>query len=48
MSGGEFSIKVERKVKCKECDGSGSESGKRKSCDVCNGTGRERRVQSSF
>lgn len=48
MSGGEFSVKVKRNVKCSKCDGSGSETGKRKTCDVCKGSGRERRVQNSF
>ncbi|MDY0097165.1 MAG: molecular chaperone DnaJ [Candidatus Dojkabacteria bacterium] len=48
MKGGEYSIKVERNVPCSKCDGSGSDTGKRKTCDVCNGSGRERRVQNSF
>jgi len=48
MKGGEFKVKIKRNVKCEKCEGSGSESGKRKTCDVCKGTGRERRVQNSF
>lgn len=48
MKGGEYSIKVKREVRCSKCNGSGSESGKRKTCPTCKGTGRERRVQSSF
>lgn len=48
MKGGEFGVKIKRNVKCSKCDGSGSETGKRKTCDVCKGSGRERRVQNSF
>lgn len=48
MHGGEYEIKVKRNVRCSNCQGSGSENGERKTCDVCNGTGRERRVQNSF
>ena len=48
MKGGEYSVKIERNVKCSNCEGSGSETGKRKTCDVCKGSGSERRVQNSF
>lgn len=48
MHGGEYEIKVRRNIRCEKCNGSGSESGERKTCDVCKGTGRERRVQNSF
>lgn len=48
MKGGEFGVKIKRNVKCSKCDGTGSETGKRKTCDVCKGSGRERRVQDSF
>ncbi len=48
MKGGEFKIGIRRNVPCSKCHGSGSESGKRKTCDVCKGSGRERRVQNSF
>lgn len=48
MKGGEYEIGIKRNVKCSRCNGTGSESGKRKTCDVCNGTGKERRVQNSF
>lgn len=48
MRGGEYSIRVRREVKCSKCDGSGSKSGKRKTCPTCKGSGRERRVQNSF
>jgi molecular chaperone DnaJ len=48
MKGGEFSIKVKREVKCSKCSGSGSETGERKTCPTCKGSGRERRVQNSF
>ncbi len=48
MDGGEFTIKVKRNVKCSKCNGSGSDTGKRKSCDECKGTGRSRRIQNSF
>lgn len=48
MKGGEFSIKVKRNVKCSKCDGTGSKTGKRETCDVCKGTGRERKIRNSF
>ncbi len=48
IKGGEFKIGIKRNIPCSKCNGSGSESGKRKTCDVCNGSGRERRVQNSF
>jgi len=48
MSGGEYEIKIKRNARCEKCRGSGSNTGKRKTCDVCNGSGRERRVQNSF
>ena len=48
MRGGEFGVKIKRNEKCSKCDGTGSETGKRKTCDVCKGSGRERRVQNSF
>jgi len=48
MKGGEYEIKIKRNVKCHKCNGTGSDNGKRKTCDVCNGSGRERRVQNSF
>ena len=48
MKGGEYSMRMKKNVRCSKCEGSGSENGKRKTCDVCNGTGRERRVQNSF
>jgi molecular chaperone DnaJ len=48
IRGGEYEIKVKRNVRCSKCKGSGSDTGERKTCDVCNGTGRERRVQNSF
>ena len=48
MKGGDFNIRIKRNIRCSECKGSGSKTGKRKTCDVCKGTGRERRVQNSF
>lgn len=48
MKGGEFNVRIKRKVKCSQCNGTGSSTGKRKTCDVCKGTGRERRLQNSF
>lgn len=48
MKGGEFSVRIKRNVKCSKCNGSGSDTGKRKTCDVCKGSGRERRMQNSF
>lgn len=48
MRGVEYEIKIKRNVACDRCKGSGSDTGKRKTCDVCGGTGRERRVQNSF
>ena len=48
MDGGDFKVKITRNVKCSVCDGTGSKTGKRKTCDVCKGSGRERKVQDSF
>jgi len=48
MRGGEYEIKIKRNLRCEKCKGSGSETGERKTCSVCNGSGRERRVQNSF
>lgn len=48
MRGREYEIKIKRNIRCCSCKGSGSETGARKTCTVCNGSGRERRVQNSF
>lgn len=48
IKGGDYEIKIKKNVQCAHCNGSGSETGKRKTCDVCGGSGRERRVQSSI
>lgn len=48
IKGAEYEIKVKRNVACEHCKGSGSETGKRKTCDICGGSGRERRVQNSI
>jgi molecular chaperone DnaJ len=41
-------IKVRRKDRCPTCSGSGSRSGNRQTCSACKGSGRVRRVASSF
>jgi molecular chaperone DnaJ len=41
-------IKLKRKDKCTECDGTGSKSGKRTTCSNCGGSGRIQHVSSSF
>lgn len=48
MRGEDFEISIRRKVQCSNCDGTGSETGKRVKCSNCDGTGRVRRVQNSF
>ena len=41
-------IKVRKKQKCDQCNGSGSRSGKKVDCTQCGGVGRVRRVTSSL
>jgi molecular chaperone DnaJ len=41
-------LKVKRKDHCTECKGSGSRSGKKNTCQKCNGQGRVQRVANSF
>lgn len=41
-------IKVRRKQKCDECNGTGSKNSKKIECTQCSGTGRVRRVTSSL
>lgn len=41
-------IKVKRKDHCHVCNGTGSKSGKRTTCQKCNGSGRIRQVAQSF
>ena len=48
MKGGEFGVKIKRNVKCSKCDGTEVKRGKRKTFNVCKGSGRERRVQTAF
>lgn len=48
IKGTEYEIKIKRNIPCTRCDGTGSDNKKRKTCDVCGGTGRERRMQNSF
>lgn len=48
IKGGDFEIRVDRDIECDRCDGSGSDTGKTKTCDVCKGQGRVQRVQQSI
>lgn len=41
-------IKVNRKVKCEQCDGTGSKDGKISTCPKCKGSGKVRQVKQSF
>jgi molecular chaperone DnaJ len=41
-------LKVKRKDACTECKGTGSKSGKRGTCQHCNGSGRVQHVSNSF
>ena len=43
--GTEKTIKLNRKAKCEECQGSGSKDGKRLTCSQCQGTGEYRDIQ---
>lgn len=48
MKGGEYTINIQRDVKCNKCGGTGSKDGNTNKCSVCNGQGRVQRVQQSF
>ena len=43
--GAEKTIKLNRKVQCEECNGTGSKSGDTKTCPQCNGQGEVRKTQ---
>jgi molecular chaperone DnaJ len=47
-TGVQKTVKVRRKDRCPTCGGSGSRSGKKQTCSSCKGSGRVRRVASSF
>ena len=44
----DISIDVNRDLPCEDCSGTGSESGKTKTCPTCGGSGQVRKVQDSF
>ncbi|MFP4418399.1 MAG: molecular chaperone DnaJ [Chitinispirillaceae bacterium] len=46
--GVEKKLKVRRKERCHVCNGSGSETGDKKTCSQCGGAGRVRQVANSF
>lgn len=48
IKGGEYEIEVDREIACEHCKGSGSDTGKSKTCDTCKGQGRVQRVQQSI
>jgi molecular chaperone DnaJ len=43
-----ISIEVNRDIPCESCSGTGSKSGKTKTCPTCGGSGQVRKVQDSF
>jgi molecular chaperone DnaJ len=48
MKGGEYKLKINKDTPCKECEGSGSKNGEKKTCTTCGGQGRVQRIQNSF
>jgi molecular chaperone DnaJ len=48
MKGGEYDIKVDREVACNNCEGTGSDNKKVKTCPTCKGQGRVQKVQQSI
>ena len=48
MRGGEYKIHISREDRCKNCNGTGSISGKFKECPICKGTGQERHVRNTI
>lgn len=46
--GGEYEIEYERYMPCNSCNGTGSSTGKYKTCPVCKGAGQVSRVGNSF
>jgi molecular chaperone DnaJ len=48
FTGVKKTLKVKRKDRCTECNGSGSRTGGRKTCTQCGGAGRVRQVAQSF
>ncbi|MBI2357204.1 molecular chaperone DnaJ [Candidatus Dojkabacteria bacterium] len=48
INGGDFEISVDRDIECDRCKGSGSDTGKTKTCETCKGQGRVQRVQQSI
>ncbi|MBD3419368.1 MAG: molecular chaperone DnaJ [Chitinivibrionales bacterium] len=48
LSGVSKTMKIKRKEKCETCGGTGSRSGKKSTCQQCNGAGRVQRVSNSF
>lgn len=47
MKGGDFKLKVGKEDRCDKCNGSGSESGKKKVCPVCKGAGQSQQVRNT-
>lgn len=45
INGGRKDVTVKKKVKCPDCNGTGSEDGQEHTCPYCNGTGMEQRVE---
>jgi molecular chaperone DnaJ len=48
MKGGDYEINIRVDEECEECKGSGSATGKTKTCDVCNGSGQETQVRNTI
>lgn len=48
IKGGDFDIEVDRDIACTKCEGSGSDTGKTKTCETCKGQGKVQRVQQSI
>ncbi|KKR05611.1 MAG: Chaperone protein DnaJ [candidate division WS6 bacterium GW2011_GWF2_39_15] len=48
INGGEYQINVDREVECEKCKGTGSDTGKTKTCPTCKGQGRVQKVQQSI
>lgn len=46
--GKEVEVSVERQVVCSECDGTGAQGGKLKTCPQCGGSGRVRQVRNTL
>ena len=48
MEGGEYTIKIQREDECEVCNGTGSKTGKTKTCPVCKGSGQERQIRNTI